>query len=179
MTLLTACSDDDKPAVKQQFSFAQETVSLKEANLYLVDELVGASGRVYQTYTITDGTYDVAEGLLLENYIDATYLIQVILGATTSGEALTEGEYPVFASAADADATSWYSWLSFTSHTEYYSPVSNAMGEEVIVASGGFDDGDELALKFVGSLHYGDPVQIMTGTFYFKGTVQDKRSVPE
>ena len=134
---------------------------------------------MYRTYTITDGTYDLADGLSLENYIDATYLIEVTLGATTSGEALTEGEYPIFSSVSDADATSWFGSLNFTSDTENYITVSNAMGGEVIVASGGFDDGDELALKFIGSLHRDDPAQVMTGTFYFKGTVQDERSVPE
>ena len=94
-TLLAACGDDDNASPKEQFTFAEEKINLKSANLYLVDEDIYSDTHVYRDYFITDGVYNGGGGWDLDDFTGATYYIAVELAAPTDDE-VGPGEYPLF-----------------------------------------------------------------------------------
>lgn len=179
VVLLSACGDDEKPAPKAKFDFNDNTVSLKDANLYLLYENQDGSGHIYRDYFISDGVYSEGNGWSLNSYTGATYLIAVELGVPTTEEVLTPGEYPLYYSFSTAPETSNVSWLMFDSEDAYFETPDGILDGDPIEISGAFDDGDMMTIKFNGTLaFYSDKLSDqVSGKFYFKGEVQDERSV--
>ncbi len=178
LLLLSACGDDDKVTPKSQFDFVGDATSLKDANIYLLYEDDDAgNGHMYREYFITDGTYDGGDGWDLGDYLDATYVIALQVGGPMDDE-LSKGSYPLYASFSDAPETSKISWISFDTVDEYYETPNDAMGEESIKLSGGFDDGDMMTISYNGSLEYSEDEtdDEVSGKLYFKGEVQDMRT---
>lgn len=183
--LLSACGDDDNASPKEQFSFDGETVTLKDANLYLTYETEYNETHMYRDYFITDGTYVDGDGWDLDDYTDATYYIAVELGVPIEEE-FGAGEFPLFDSFSDTPPNSNMSYVYFESgedeaFVEYFVP-DDLVGGDPVVVSGGTDDGETMTLKFNGTLTYyyfngtdwvEDDVE---GKFYFKGEVEDVRS---
>lgn len=185
--LLTACGDDEKTALKEQFSFDGETVSLSNANLYLTYEDTYNDTHVYRGYFITDGTFVEGDGWGLSDYAGATYYIGVELGTPVAGE-IGAGEFPLFESYNDTPANSNMGYVYMESgeddaYFEYYVPDDQVNGNPVVV-SGGVEDGENMTLKFSGTLtyyHFNGTNWVdesATGKFYFKGEVEDVRSAP-
>lgn len=177
VVLLSACGDDEKATPKAQFDFGDDEVSLKDANLYLLSEDQDGNGHIYRDYFITDGVYGEGSGWSMSDYTGATYLIAVQVGVPTTEEILTANNYPLYYSFSSAPENSNIGWFSFDSETTYYETPDGLMDGDPIVLSGHFDDGDMMTIKFNGTLQwYGDaPTEEISGTFYFRGTVQDVR----
>ncbi len=179
MLLLSACGDDEKATPKSQFAFLGDPVSLKDANLYLAyEDNNDGYGHMYREYFITDGTYDGGDAWDVGDYIDATYVIAIQLGAPAENE-LTRGNYPLYESFSEAAETSNISWISFDSNNAYYFTPESAGGEESIQLSGGFDDGERMTIMYNGPLEYSsdDTDDDIEGKLYFRGKVQDVRSL--
>lgn len=179
VVFLSACGDDEKAAPKAQFDFGDDEVSLNDANLYLLNEDQDGSGHIYRDYFITDGVYDEGDGWSMNDYTDATYLIGIQVGVPTADEVLTANDYPLYYSFSSAPENSNIGWFYFDSEDTYYETPDGVTGGDPIVLSGHFDDGDMMTIKFNGTLQwYGDaPSEEVSGEFYFKGEVQDVRSV--
>lgn len=179
VVLLSACGDDEKPAQKSKFDFNDNTVTLKDANLYLVYEGEDGSGHIFRDYFISDGVYTEGNGWSLDDYTGATYLIAVEVGVPAAEETLSAGEYPLYYSFSTAPENSNIGWFMFDSEDFYYETPNEILDGDPIEISGAFDDGDMMTIKFNGTLEfYSDaPSEQIAGKFYFKGEVQDVRSV--
>ncbi|HET9055135.1 MAG TPA: hypothetical protein VFM90_13235, partial [Cyclobacteriaceae bacterium] len=175
--LLSACGDDENSDPKKQFTFADEKISLKNANLYLVREDTYSDTHIYRDYFITDGEYNGEGGWYLESFTGATYYLAVEL-AVPNEEEFGPGEYPLFGSWSnqeDENANIGYVYFEMGEDEEYVELdlLSDADGEENVVVSGGVDDGDTMTLKFDGALthYYFDGEDWVTdnesGKFYF------------
>jgi hypothetical protein len=180
IVLLSACGDDDKPAApKAKFDFNDNTVSLTDANLYLMYENTDGSGHIFRDYFITDGVYDEGNGWSMNSYTGATYLIAVEVGVPVAEEVLTPGEYPLYYSFSTAPENSNIGWFMFDSEAFYYETPNEILDGDPIEISGAFDDGDTMTIKFNGTLEFypDGPSEEVSGKFYYKGEVQDVRSV--
>lgn len=183
--LLAACGDDDNSGPKEQFAFGDETITLKDANLYLVEEDTYSDTHIYRDYFITDGTYNGEGGWDLESFTGATYYIAVEL-AVPDDEEVGPGEYPAFWTWSGATETSniSYVYMEMGEGEDYveFDLLPAADGDDNVEVSGGVDDGDTMTLKFNGTLsyYYFDGEDWVTdnesGKFYFKGEVDDVRS---
>ena len=181
VVLLSACGDDEKAAPKSQFNFNGDAVSLTDANLYLIYEDEDGSGHIYRDYFISDGVYNQeGSGWSMSSYTGATYLIAFEAGVPVAEEVLSKGEYPLYSSFSEAPENANVGWFSFESDAAYYETPDGIIGGDPIVLSGSFDDGDTMVVKFNGTLeYYGEgSSEEFSGKFYFKGEVQDMRSVP-
>lgn len=179
IVLFSACGDDEKPAApKAKFEFNDNSISLTDANLYLLYEEQDGAGHIYRDYFITDGVYSEGNGWSMNSYTGATYLIAVEVGVPAAEE-LAAGEYPLYYSFSTAPENSNIGWFMFDSETLYYETPDGILDGDPIVISGSFDDGDVMTIKFNGTLEFypDGPSQEVSGKFYFKGEVQDVRSV--
>lgn len=177
--LLSACGDDEKSSPKQQFTFEDGTISLKDVNLFLTDDEFydGETGN-YREYIITDGD---------ANGTGATFYIEVELG-NEADEVLVAGTYPQYENWSEAPDNSNVSYIyseigDGDDYMELY-PTDDANGDDDVVISGGMEDGETMTLKFNGTLmlYYFDGAnwvdKEVTGKFYFKGEVDDVTSAP-
>lgn len=175
--LLTACGDDDKPAKKEQFSFADTTFTLTDGKIYLDDFGTYNETHVYQDYFITN------EG----DGVDAPYYISFEL-AVPIGEEIGAGKYPAF---WDWDLPSETSNISYLyaeggeDEGEFeLDLLEDADGSDDLVVSGGVEEGETMTVSFKGTLSYyhfdGEDwvTENITGQIYFKGKVEDISSAP-
>lgn len=177
MLLLAACGDDEKPNPKQEFTFGDQTVSLKGANIF-IDYNGTYNGHIYRDYYITDGA---------ANGDGATYYIEFEL-AVPDGEEISAGKYPAFYDWSNASETSNIGYVySEGGEDEQYFEVDlleDADGSDEIIVSGGVNDGETMTVKFKGSVSYYHfdgtnwVTETVNGKFYAKGEVQDVSSVP-
>jgi hypothetical protein len=170
--LLGACGDDEKPARKLQFAFGDETVSLKDASLFL-DYEGFYNGHLYRDYYITD-----AEG---------TYYIEFEI-AVPEEEEIVAGEYPAYYNWSLPSATSniGYLYAEGGDELEYVELdlLEDADGDDNIIVSGGVEDGETMTVKFKSTIsyyHYDASTEDwitenVTGSLYFKGEIEDIRS---
>jgi hypothetical protein len=180
--LLGACGDDDKASPKEQFKFSGETIALKEANVFLVDDdTFNEEDGAYREYIITDGE---ASGN------GATFYIEVELGNPVD-EVLETGKYPVYDNWDDAPEGSNIGYVYYENeedgndYVEIY-PSDNADGDDFVEVSGGLEDGETMTIKFNGKLtyyHYDTETEEwvdeeIDSKIYFKGEVDDVSSVP-
>jgi hypothetical protein len=176
--VLGACGDDDKPSPKEQLTFDGETLSLKDANVFLVDAGALGDAHNYHDYIITDGTSGGS---------GATFYIELTL-AVPDEEEVGTGTYPVFEDYSDASETSNIGDIYAESgeddeFVELYIP-DGADGDDDLVISGGVEDGDNMTVKFNGTLTYYHLVgedwedENITAKLYFKGKVEDISSEP-
>ncbi|HMV07663.1 MAG TPA: hypothetical protein PK325_00275 [Cyclobacteriaceae bacterium] len=176
--LLAACGDDEKPKPKQEFTFGDQTISLKDANIFIDYNGTFNGTHVYRDYYITDGA---------ANGSGATYYIEFEL-AVPEGEQISEGEYPAFYNWSSASETSniGYVYAESGEDNQYVEIdlLEDADGSDKIVVSGGVDDGETMTVKFNGdvSYYYFDGTNWVTetvaGKFYANGVVEDVSSVP-
>lgn len=172
-----ACSDDGKisPIPEQQFDFVGESVSLENANLYLIYEFPGTEDKhMYREYFISNGTYVEGGGWSLTDYVGATYVIAFQVGGPADVE-LVEGNYPLFYTFSTAPQTSRIAWVSIETEQFYYTTPEGTMKGKPVMFSGGFNHGDILTVQFRGTLEYDDTEMKASGDFNFTGQVQDLR----
>lgn len=171
---LNGCSDDESPTLR--FKGADgEIITLKGANLYLMDE-EDNDDLIYRDYFISDGELTGTEsGWYLENYSGGTYFLAIELAVPIEND-FAPGDYPQRSSLEEAEAGSNTSYIRLKREDgSKYSSLDNLAPVKV---SGGFDDGDKMTIKFKGKLIY-DPVsgseEEVTTEFYYSGRVQDVR----
>jgi hypothetical protein len=179
--LLGACGDDDKPSIKEQFSFEDESFTLKDANAFLTYDGT-FDGRLEKDYLFTDGTYDLED----DEFTNATYFIEVYLTTTEEEDEFKKGKYPQWYFWEDAPATSRigyveaYSALDDLTYFSFETQEDEEDGDPVEI-SGGFDDGETITVKFSGDLeyyHYDATeeewiAETVSGKFTVKGEIED------
>lgn len=178
MLLLAACGDDEKPNPKQEFTFGDQTISLKGANIFIDYNGSFNGTHIYRDYYITDGA---------ANGTGATYYIEFEL-AVPEGEEIATGEYPAFYNWDNPSETSNIGYIySEGGEDEQYFEIDlleDADGSDKITVSGGVNDGETMTVKFKGSVSYYHfdgtnwVTETVNGKFYAKGEVQDVSSVP-
>lgn len=179
--LLPACSDDDSTPPTKEFSFGENTLALKEANLYLTyeDEY---EEHTYLEYTITDGTYSDEE----DDIIDYTYEIYVYLAVPVDND-FAAGEYPQWypedwAEASDDNVSYTDGWTILNNEVAWFWTDEEENEHAPVVVSGGFEEGETITLEFEGNLTYGyyddneDWIEeTVSSSLYFKGDIVDIR----
>lgn len=157
-----ACSDDE-PGVKEQLSFEDEKISLKDANIYITYKST-YEDRLQTKYVITDGTFDTEES----EFTGATYNIVVFLYTPEDADSYSGGEYRQMFDLGDAPATAKVSYMLATSETDdmdFRLETPQDQESEPIRVSGGFDDGETITFKFSGDLdsyYYNDNEELLS-----------------
>lgn len=173
----TSCSDDES-GVEEQFSFEDETLSVKDANVYLTYKAT-IDDRLQTKYVITDGTFDADEG----GFVNETYNIAIFLYTPEDDESYSPGEYRQLFQLSDAPASSNVSYMLATSESgdmDFRLETPENTEAEPIRVSGGFDDDETITFKYSGDLDsYSwneDDVLVterVSVSFTIKGKIQD------
>jgi hypothetical protein len=185
IVLLTfySCKDDESP--KLQFVTDEGTFTLKNTNLYLSrsNSYENTNGVVdYRDYFITDGTFagGGANPWTLSNYTNATYYIAFELAVPT-GTTFTGGQFPMIWDWSEAPNSRFsYFYMEFDGGDEYFETRNNGSNPS-ISATGGFNGGETLTLKFDGEITYAVKVgdtwesSVVSGKLFYKGKIEDKR----
>lgn len=179
IALCNSCNSDEK-GPKFYFTSDGETISLNEANLFLVDMQYVGDSHLMVDYLITDGTIDnfpIEQSWSLSNLENASYFILVRLASPGDGS-LEAGNYPLH--------PSWYITASESNFSDVYASVgdeqnyvmyySNEGDEEhaPTIVTGEMGDGDTMSLRYNGKLNINGEI-IVSCKFYYQGVVADVR----
>jgi hypothetical protein len=183
--MLGSCKDDDDnkstPAPAEEFTFANTTISLKNANFYRISNSVCCNNHSIRAYVITDGVYSNVPGWgwEAEDYTGETYFLIVTLLEPDAGEH-GAGEYTMYP---------WWSEEPYTHErmsyvdlftTEDENEIEYLTGDDLdtspVVVEGGMNIGDEMTVSFEGLLLQRVNEELKeyeVAKFWFKGAVRD------
>jgi hypothetical protein len=177
---LTSCSDEE--VRKMELTSKYRTVSLKEANIFLVEvhDFQNDNGDfTYHHYIVTDGVHDGGEGYgCLSCYDGATFYFTLKL-ARPAGQSFVTGNYELMGDwnwhLAEQGVRFGYFYLD--SH-DYWFDVPDNTTTQINVA-GGFNPGENITLSLSGKLLYSDNTmedeEDVDAKLYFKGKIGDLR----
>jgi hypothetical protein len=202
VTGLVSCnSDEDAPnppkpidppgpvvidPVEGRFAFSYATRSLDGANIYLSNEDYTATRKV-RTYIISNGAYTNKVGNYgrsFGDYNDAAYFIVVSLSIPIAND-FSPGEFPQQTILHEGGSNASAIHMESGKDHHHLGCSTNDANEDLsaVIASGGFDDGEELILEFGGilDLQYFNGnswvIEPIAGEFHLIGTVVDKRDL--
>jgi hypothetical protein len=154
ITLLIGGCSSDSEAPKEQFKGDGETISLKNAKLYLVDQSNYSNAHgdfIYRDYFLTDGTYVSGSGWSLSDYTNATYLVS-IEPIVLDTDDFAVGSYPSVYSFSTVTDNGVYFYMETAADESLYYESTSGESIGTVSISGSLDDGGTATIKLSGKV---------------------------